>query len=42
LARANEVDRAEQLGLQFDSNPADDQDAGAVDAQVPPVVEPEG
>jgi lambda family phage portal protein len=41
LARANEVDRAEQLGLQFDSNPADDQDAGAVDAQVPPVVEPE-
>ena len=33
VARANEVDRAEQLGLQFDSNPADDQDAGATDAQ---------
>lgn len=36
VARAAEVDRAEQLGLQFDSNPADDAVAGATDA------EPEG
>jgi len=31
-ARAAEVDRAEQLGLQFDTNPADDQLAGATNA----------
>lgn len=31
-ARAAEVDRAEQLGLQFETNPADDQLGGAVDA----------
>ncbi len=32
VARANEVDRAEQLGLQFDTNPADDQQGGAPNA----------
>ena len=32
IARANEVDRAEQLGLQFDTNPADDQQGGAPNA----------
>ena len=31
-ARSNEVDRAEQLGLQFDTNPADDQQGGAPNA----------
>jgi len=31
-ARAAEVDRAEQLGLQFETNPADDAQGGAVDA----------
>ena len=36
VARAAEVDRAEQLGLQFTSNPADDLQAGAINA------EPEG
>jgi len=36
VARAAEVDRAEQLGLQFTSNPADDLQGGATDA------EPEG
>lgn len=33
VARAAEVDRAEQLGLQFTSNPADDMQAGAINAQ---------
>jgi lambda family phage portal protein len=33
VARAAEVDRAEQLGLQFTSNPADDLQGGAIDAQ---------
>ena len=33
IARAAEVDRAEQLGLQFTSNPADDMQAGAINAQ---------
>jgi lambda family phage portal protein len=32
LARAAEVDRAEQLGLQFDTNPADDMMGGAMGA----------
>ncbi len=41
-ARAAEVDRAEQLGLQFDTNPADDQLAGAVNATPdPPLTDPE-
>lgn len=31
-ARANEVARAQELGLQFDTNPADDQQAGALGA----------
>jgi lambda family phage portal protein len=40
-ARAAEVDRAEQLGLQFDTNPADDVQGGAVDAtpDQPPIDE---
>lgn len=33
VARAAEVERAEQLGLQFDTNPADDMQGGAVDAE---------
>jgi lambda family phage portal protein len=37
VARAAEVDRAEQLGLQFDTNPADDQQGGAPDATPEPV-----
>ena len=32
VARAAEVDRAEQLGLQFDTNPADDMMGGAMGA----------
>lgn len=32
VARASEVDRAEQLGLQFDTNPADDMQGGAIGA----------
>lgn len=36
VARASEVDRAEQLGLQFDTNPADDMLGGSVDAIPPP------
>ena len=32
VARSNEVDRAEQLGLQFDTNPADDAQGGAPNA----------
>ena len=33
LARASEVERAQQLGIQFDTNPADDMQGGAVDAE---------
>ena len=33
VARAAEVERAEQLGLQFDTNPADDMQGGAVNAE---------
>ena len=32
VARAAEVDRAEELGLQFETNPADDAQGGAIDA----------
>jgi len=35
LARANEVDRAEQLGLQFDTNPAQVSGAGVTQARPP-------
>ena len=37
VARAAEVDRAEQLGLQFETNPADDQQGGAADATPEPL-----
>ena len=33
LARASEVERAQQLGIQFDTNPADDMQGGAVNAE---------
>ena len=33
MARATEVGRAEILGLQFDTNPADDLQGGAPDAE---------
>jgi lambda family phage portal protein len=36
LARANEVDRAEQLGLQFDTNPAQVSGAGVAQTQLGP------
>jgi capsid protein len=32
IARAAEVKRAEQLGIQFDTNPADDMQGGAASA----------
>jgi capsid protein len=42
MARAAEVDRAEQLGLQFDTNPADDAQGGAPNATPEPLqTEPE-
>jgi len=40
VARSNEVDRAEQLGLQFDTNPADDAQGGAPNA-TPDVIDEE-
>ena len=33
LARASEVERAQQLGIQFDTNPADDMQGGAANAE---------
>ena len=33
MARAAEVERAQQLGIQFDTNPADDMQGGASDAE---------
>jgi capsid protein len=32
IARAAEVERAQQLGIQFDTNPADDMQGGAASA----------
>jgi lambda family phage portal protein len=40
-ARSNEVDRAEQLGLQFDTNPADDAQGGAPNATPDVVIDEE-
>jgi lambda family phage portal protein len=41
LARAAEVERAEQLGIQFDTNPADDLQGGSPDAEPETDDEPE-
>jgi len=41
LARAAEVERAEQLGIQFDTNPADDLQSGSPDAEPETDDEPE-
>jgi lambda family phage portal protein len=41
LARAAEVERAEQLGIQFDTNPADDLQGGSPDAEPETDEEPE-
>jgi lambda family phage portal protein len=41
IARKAEVDRAQELELQFDTNPADDLQGGAIDAQPETDAEPE-
>ena len=41
LARASEVERAQQLGIQFDTNPADDMQGGAASATAETDDEPE-
>ena len=40
-ARASEVQRAQELGIQFDTNPADDMQGGATDAEPETEDEPE-
>jgi lambda family phage portal protein len=40
-ARASEVERAQELGIQFDTNPADDMQGGATDAEPETEDEPE-